>query len=303
MILEFNDAQSSAIKSIAVKNETNIKCTTRFMSGKLLMFAKLSLKSFIYSLVELLYFPDENPTVQSIYNKYNIEKIHCYHILTDTDSKAIQFVIISNIESTYPEKKVHENLYEIFSCTEIVNRFDTSDEYWKGFNVCWPNNKKKTLGLYEVEHINDSCFVTLAVNPKEYFELFKSMEINKKHKGIKKGSSGMNYENYAERIKPLYDFDTYKKPKADSKNLVRISVKRGEMTTYTIKKKISQLNDKRFYFPSGIISLPFGHKYLEEIDNYKNEKGQRIEKYFWKENTRLLELEDNCLKKKYIFLE
>ena len=128
------------------------------------------------------------------------------------------------------------------------------------------------------------------------------MEINKKHKGIKKGSSGMNYENYAERIKPLYYFDTYKKPKADSKNLVRISVKRGEMTTYTMKKKFSQLNDKRFYFPSGIISLPFGHKYLEEIDNYKNEKGQRIEKYFWKENTRLLELEDNCLKKKvYIF--
>ena len=74
MILEFNDSQSSAIKLIAVNNETNIKCTTRFMSGKLLMFAKLSLKSFIYSLVELLYFSDENPIVQSIYNKYNIEK-------------------------------------------------------------------------------------------------------------------------------------------------------------------------------------------------------------------------------------
>ena len=114
MILEFNDAQSSAIKSIAVKNETNIKCTTRFMSGKLLMFAKVSLKSFIYSLVELLYFPDENSIVLSIYNKYNIEKIHCYHILTDTDSTAIQFVIISNIESTYPENKVREILFEIF---------------------------------------------------------------------------------------------------------------------------------------------------------------------------------------------
>ena len=142
MILEFNDAQSSAIKSIAVKNETNIKCTTRFMSGKLLMFAKLSLKSFIYSLVELLYFPAENPIVKSIYNKYNIEKIHCYHILTDTDSTAIQFVIISNIESTYPENKVLEILFEIFSCTEIVNRFDTSDEYWKRVNVCRPDNKK-----------------------------------------------------------------------------------------------------------------------------------------------------------------
>ena len=65
----------------------------------------------------------------------------------------------------------------------------------------------------------------------------------------------MNYENFAERIKPLYDFNTYKKPKADSKNLVRISVKKGEMTTHTIKKnKFSQLNSKRFYFPNGIIS-------------------------------------------------
>ena len=54
MILEFNDAQSSAIKSIAVKNETNIKCTTRFMS--VLMFAKLSLKSFIYSLLNFCTF-------------------------------------------------------------------------------------------------------------------------------------------------------------------------------------------------------------------------------------------------------
>ena len=53
------------------------------------------------------------------------------------------------------------------------------------------------------------------------------------------------------------------------------------MTTHTVKKnKFSQLNNKRFYFPNGIISLPFGHIYLNEIDEYKKEKGQRIEKYF-----------------------
>ena len=69
MIIEFNDLESSSIKSIAVKSETNIKCTTRFMSGKLLMFAKLSLKSFVYSLIELLHFPEENPDVASIYEK------------------------------------------------------------------------------------------------------------------------------------------------------------------------------------------------------------------------------------------
>ena len=74
MVIEFNDLQSSSVKPIVVKNETNIKCTTTFMSEKLLMFAKLSLKSFIYSVVELLYFPEENLIVASIYEKYEIEK-------------------------------------------------------------------------------------------------------------------------------------------------------------------------------------------------------------------------------------
>ena len=48
MIIEFNDSECSAIKYIAVKTKTNIKCTTRFMLGKLLMFAKLSLKYFTF---------------------------------------------------------------------------------------------------------------------------------------------------------------------------------------------------------------------------------------------------------------
>ena len=84
---EFNDSESSSVKTIAAKSNASIKCTTRFMSGKLLMF-ELSLISFIYSLVELLAFPEENPIVQQIYEKYHIEKIYCYHVLTDTDSKS-----------------------------------------------------------------------------------------------------------------------------------------------------------------------------------------------------------------------
>ena len=41
---------------------------------------------------------------------------------------------------------------------------------------------QKVLGLYEVEHIDDPCYVTLPVNPKEYYEYFKSENSNKKHK-------------------------------------------------------------------------------------------------------------------------
>ena len=79
--------------------------------------------------------------------------------------------------------------------------------------------------------------MTLAVNPKEYFEYFKSESVNEKHKGVKKGLLGMDYENFAERIKPLNNFKTYKKLKAESKDVVRISVKKGEMTTHKVNKK------------------------------------------------------------------
>ena len=206
------------------------------MSGKLLMFAKLSLKSFVYSLVELLHFPEENPIVASIYEKYDIEQINCYQILTDTDSTSIQFIIVSDPANTYPECSVRDILFEIFSKTEIRERFDKSHESWKRFNVHDPKDQK-VIGLYEVEHIDGPRCVTLAVNSKEYFEYFKGGSINKKHKCIKKGSIGMEYKNYVERIKPLLHFETYKNPKADVKDVVRISVKKGEMTIHKIKKK------------------------------------------------------------------
>ena len=80
--------------------------------------------------------------------------------------------------------------------------------------------------------------------------------------------------------------------------MVRISVKKGDMTTHMIRKnKFSQLNDKRFYLPNGIIFLLFGHPALKEIEEFKEKKGGKIEKYFWKEKEKMLKLERECLKK------
>ena len=173
MAIEFNDRQSSSVKSIAAKSKTSVQCTTRFMSRKLLMFAKLSLKSFVYSLIELLAFPDENPIVAEIYQKCDIDRILCYQVPIDTDSTSLQFIIISGLTSTYPECDARNILFEIFSKTEIRNRFNKSDKFWKQLGIHCPQNQK-VLCLYEVEHIDD-----LAVNPKEYFEYFKSENVNK----------------------------------------------------------------------------------------------------------------------------
>ena len=40
--------------------------------------------------------------------------------------------------------------------------------------------------------------VVTAVNPKEYLEIFQSRFLNKKQKGMKKGSSGLGFENFSQ---------------------------------------------------------------------------------------------------------
>ena len=122
MTIEFNDGESASYL-LLLRKKNVIKAITRFMSGKLLTFAKLSLKSFIYKLTEILFFP--NATVKEIYKKYKIERIIVYHILTDTDSTSLQFIILSYTSSNFPESKIKNMIFEVIVKTEIFKRFDT----------------------------------------------------------------------------------------------------------------------------------------------------------------------------------
>ena len=89
----------------------------------------------------------------------------------------------------------------------------------------------------------------MAVNPKEYLDLLKDRVLNKKHKGVKKGSSGFGFENFAQRIKPLVNFNKFEKPLPDQKQVSRLAVVAGEMVKKTVtKSKFPQLNDKDFIF-------------------------------------------------------
>ena len=49
--------------------------------------------------------------------------------------------------------------------------------------MCKIKVKKKQVGLYEVENINKANILTIAINPKKYFEKYKDFSTNKKHKG------------------------------------------------------------------------------------------------------------------------
>ena len=67
--------------------------------------------------------------------------------------------------------------------------------------------------------------------------MFEGRDINKKHKGIKKQSSDLGFENFADRINSLINLDTFQKLPADFKEVFRLTVSNGEMQKNNNKKK------------------------------------------------------------------
>ena len=60
------------MKSLAIKKETKVNLTTRFLNRKIIMFPKTSIQSFVYDLIDVFMFPDD--VVKEIYKKYEIQK-------------------------------------------------------------------------------------------------------------------------------------------------------------------------------------------------------------------------------------
>ena len=75
-IIDFVKNECNSIKSVIVKGDTNIEVSWHFIKGKMLMFEKLSLKSFVYDMIDVFYFPNEE--IRRIYDYYQIEKCFLY---------------------------------------------------------------------------------------------------------------------------------------------------------------------------------------------------------------------------------
>ena len=55
----------------------------------MLIFSKVSIKSFVYDLIDVFMFP--NQEIQEIYQKCHVEKCYLYQNLTETDSTFVFF--------------------------------------------------------------------------------------------------------------------------------------------------------------------------------------------------------------------
>ena len=202
--------------------------------------------------------------VQAIYDKHKIEKCFLYQSLADTDSTSLFFVFICNLNCRLNGKDSRNMIFEIMINSKIFERLD-----WLQFDVR-NTSKEKRVGLYKIESIYNPNIVTIAVNTKEYFEKYKDKSFNKKHKGLKKDTPGMHFEAYANRVMSLSDF-TNQKAKKIQQN--RFQIKNTEMRMQSISKsQFAGLNDKRFYFYDGIVSMPFGLPLLEKLRKEKKKE-------------------------------
>ena len=95
-LIDFDEEYSASIKSLAIQKDTKINLTTRFLNGKMLMFSKVSIKSFVYDIIDVFMFPNEE--TKQIYQKNNINKCLVEQSLTDTDSTSIFFVFMCDLK-------------------------------------------------------------------------------------------------------------------------------------------------------------------------------------------------------------
>ena len=86
------------------------------------------------------------------------------------------------------KKKSRDVIFEALIKSKLLERLDLSDDFWSRFNV--QNKKlKEKVGLFEIENTDNIKILTLAKNPKEYFEKYINYSIDKKHKGVNKTHS------------------------------------------------------------------------------------------------------------------
>ena len=137
----------------------------------------------------------------------------------------------------------------------------------------------------------------LTNHPKEYYERFSDHSDTKKHKGLIK-STDMDFDSYSNRLSDLTEYCNKLLNKPNP--VQQIEQKRFQVINESMQIKLvskvqfGQLNDKRFYFSNGIVSLPYDHPFLENLrkkDKYRNihKVIQTKKDTFLKEESKIIE--------------
>ena len=147
-VIEFDSG--SIIKSVAIQTNPNVRITTLLMKGKMLMFTKASIISFVYDMIDVFCFPEDNSKVQTIYDKHKIEKCFLYQQFNRHRQYIFTLCLYFNLNCQLNEKDSRNVTFEIMINSKIFTRLDLPNEFWSQFNVR-DTSTEKQVGLYEIE--------------------------------------------------------------------------------------------------------------------------------------------------------
>ena len=108
------------------------------------------------------------------------------------------FVFVCDLQSNIREDKARNVIFEVMLKSKIFDRLDLSADYFAQFNC---QNQK----LFEIENIDKPNIITIALNPKEYYERFTILT-KKTHKGLKKSTPDMDFDSYSACLSDLTEY-------------------------------------------------------------------------------------------------
>ena len=86
-------------KIVSHKKETKVYLTTRFLNGKILMFSKTSIQSFVYDLIDIFMSPDED-----------VKKIKDVKIIYST---SVFFIFVCKLSCSIDEEKASDVIFDV----------------------------------------------------------------------------------------------------------------------------------------------------------------------------------------------
>ena len=125
--------------------------------------------------------------------------------VTDTDNTLMFFVFLCDLNSCVSEDKARNIISEVMLESKVFDRLDLSSQFYEQFD-CRNEDLKKRVGLFEIENIDNANVLTTTLNPKEYYERFVDHYGNKKHKGLKKSTPGMDFDSYSSCLCDLTEY-------------------------------------------------------------------------------------------------
>ena len=181
-MIYFDEEYSSSIRLVAIEKSSKINLTTRFLNGKMLMFSKVLIKSFVYDLIDVFMFPDQE--TQEIYQKYQAEKCYLYQNLTDTDSTSMFFVFICNLNCSVSEEKARNIIFEVMLKSKVFDRLDLSAQFYEQFD-CRNENLRKRVGFLKLKVLIRRTYFLLHEIQKNTMNVLSIIQTTKNIKGEK----------------------------------------------------------------------------------------------------------------------